>query len=143
MTQYDAVLNYFKLMDAEMLEMILDENYLYQGVKKSTFIHEINRVFESMRVHGDTRLRLEKGSCTCPKCQAANMFGWTFISNKSVSGFHLMFYVEDGFVKNIYNCTNFYEENGIVVFYDFENENKIQTENFYHINIPPFLRKYD
>jgi hypothetical protein len=143
MTQYEAILNYFKLMDAEILELALDENYLYQGVKKSTFVHYMNRIFERMKAKGDTNLILEKGKCLCPKCQSPNMFGWSFIGNKSRSSFNFMFYVVDDLVKNIYYCTNFYEENGIVVFYDWENEKSIQIDFYYSIDVPPYLRKYD
>jgi hypothetical protein len=140
MNEYNPILKYLKALDTEMLDLILTDGYLYQGVKKSTFLYELDKIFEKWKQQGDTNLKIEKGRCLCPKCQKVNLEGWTLIGNNTSNYLNLMFNVLDGKVRDIYHCRTWYEEGGNCKIYEFENENKIKTFAFYEINLPNAIK---
>jgi hypothetical protein len=91
MTQFEAVLYSIKDMDTDMLDTILDDEILYEKASKNVFLNKLNAVFDSFKAKGDTSIILEKGKCTCEKCQMENKEGYMLIGNISRDCLNLMF----------------------------------------------------
>ncbi len=55
MTQLDAFIHFFQLMDLEMLDLILERN-VYMDLPKPIFIKRLGRAFEILRSKSDDKL---------------------------------------------------------------------------------------
>ena len=55
MTQLDAFIHFFQLMDLEMLDLILERN-VYMDLPKPIFIKQLGRAFEILRSKSDDKL---------------------------------------------------------------------------------------
>jgi len=55
MTQLDAFIHFFQLMDLEMLDLILERN-VYMNLPKPIFIKRLGRAFELLRSKSDDKL---------------------------------------------------------------------------------------
>jgi len=111
-THADAVLHFFKLMDIEMINDLLDNNRTYQEFPKDKFILKLDFAFEQFKTAGDTTLLLFAGSCGSQDCSNYKCTGFSFAGNQSGCFMNLIFDIQNGIVCDIYECHFFKKEAG-------------------------------
>jgi len=63
-TNLQQILDAYKKLDYHLLNDMLDDNCLYQDMRKTSFILEQKRIFDSLRKKGDTKMLLSTNICT-------------------------------------------------------------------------------
>jgi hypothetical protein len=105
-THADAVIHFIKNLDIDMVDDLLDEKYTYQVLKKNIFIQQFSVAFDEFIDAGDTHLEVSTGFCNELIC-GNQCSGYRFISKSSGLYFDLIIEIEDGKVKDIYECKSF------------------------------------
>jgi len=105
-TQSDAVIHYIKHLDIQMIETLLDDKLTYQDFPKSTLIHKFDVAFDEFIQAGDIELEISNGFCSEFVCNN-QCSGYRFSSKSSGLYFDLIIDIEDGKVKDIYECSSF------------------------------------
>jgi hypothetical protein len=104
--QSEAVLHFFQELDIDMLDAILDSNRTYQDFKKEVFIAKPTQSFNEFMDAGDTCLEMYPGHCNSKSCNF-NSKGIRFIGNHSKNFMDLIIDIQNGAVKDIYECSFF------------------------------------
>ncbi len=99
----DAVLYSIQSMDIDSLRVELAEGR-YNERTKDGFLLDLEGVFNQFRHLGDTYLNRHGGVCKAYYCRKAR--GYVFIGNKSGLAIQLGIHIEDGVVKNIFDCSH-------------------------------------
>lgn len=105
MTSKEAFLKYFSLMDAEMINLILDDSYIYNGAPKDIFTEKLRLLFERFKAAGDTELIFYKGECGYENCQC-NGSGYSFVGNISGKFTDFVFNEYGGSCTDIVCCSD-------------------------------------
>ena len=105
-TQADAVLYFLQCLDINMVDLLLEENRTYQNFEKPLFIKKLDIALDEFIEAGDTFLNRYLGACNSESCNY-KCKGFSFVGNNSSNYFDLIFDVQDGVVKDIYECINF------------------------------------
>src|SRR5690606_12261556 len=63
-TKLQQTLSAYENLDYHLLNEVLDDECLYQDMRKISFILEQKRIFDSLRKKGDTRMLLSTNICT-------------------------------------------------------------------------------
>ncbi len=63
-TNLEKILDAYKTLDYHLLNEVLDEDCLYQDMRKTSFILEQKKIFDSLRKKGDTHMLLSTNICT-------------------------------------------------------------------------------
>jgi len=105
-THLGCVLYHIQRFDIEMINDLLDDHRTYQDVSKSTFLKYLQEAFDFFTMLGDTYLNREEGHCNSVTCHFKKE-GFSFIGNKSTFYMNLIFEVESGKIKDIYQCSDF------------------------------------
>jgi hypothetical protein len=105
--QADTVIHYIKHLDIEMIETLLDDKLTYQDFPKSTFIQKFDIAFNEFIQSGDSELDISNGFCSVFVCNN-QCSGYRFSSKSSGLYFDLIIDIEDGQVKDIYECSSFF-----------------------------------
>jgi hypothetical protein len=106
MTQSDAVIHFIQNLDVDMIDALLDEKNTYQDFKKNLFIQKLGVAFDEFINAGDTQLMVNNGFCSQFTCNN-QCSGYRFSSNVSGLYFDLIIDIENGIVKDIYECSSF------------------------------------
>ena len=101
-TQSDAVIHFIKNLDIDMIDALLDEKFTYQDLSKKVFIQKFGIAFDEFINAGDRKLDVYNGFCNEFVCN-----GFRFSSKESGLYFDLIIDVENGIVKDIYECSSF------------------------------------
>ncbi len=105
-TQEQAIRYFIEKMDIEMIDDILSNKNTYQDFKKHIFIKKLSDLFETFKSSGDTFLITVVGKCnTCFKGKE----GYTFIGNNSRNYVSILIDVQQGLVKDMFECSDFIE----------------------------------
>jgi hypothetical protein len=104
--QSEAVIHFLKVLDIDMISLVLDDNRTYQDFKKHVFIQKLAAALDQFVQSGDTYLNHYNGFCNSELCNY-RCKGYSFVGNNSGNYFNLIFSVEDGVVNDIYECTEF------------------------------------
>lgn len=104
--QADAVIHYIMHLDIEMINTLLDEKYTYQDFSKIKFIQKLGVAFDEFIDAGDRVLSINNGFCSEFLCNN-QCSGYRFSSKKSGLYFDLIIDIENGVVKDIYECSSF------------------------------------
>lgn len=104
--QADAVIHHIKHLDIEMIETLLDGELTYQDFSKSTFIQKLGVAFDEFIQAGDIELDISNGFCSEFICNN-QCSGYRFSSKSSGMYFDLIIEIEDGKLKDIYECSSF------------------------------------
>lgn len=92
-TQEELIIHFFQTMDIEMIEGILDNDLIFQGLEKSIFISKLQVVFDKFKSAGDTFLNIHPGVCdNCCK----GYKGFSFIGNHSNNFIDILFETDNG-----------------------------------------------
>lgn len=104
--QREAFLYYMSKMDADMINLILDDNKTYQDAKKEVFIEKLSEALSTFIAKGDTELNVVKGECQNDKCHKG-CAGYAFIGN--CSDYHLDLIIEgaQNEILDMYYCSDF------------------------------------
>jgi hypothetical protein len=106
-TQSEAVLYFFKKLDIEMINELLDGDRTYSDLEKPLFIHKLGNAFDQFLAAGDEHLFLYPGKCSSGLCDSCGCPGYAFVGNKSGLFMELVFKEEQGRVTDIYDCSDF------------------------------------
>jgi hypothetical protein len=106
-SQADAVIYYIKHLDIQMIETLLDDKLTYQDYPKSTFIQKFGVAINDFIQSGDSELDISNGFCSLFVCNN-QCSGYRFSSKSSGLYFDLIIDIEDGQVKDIYECSSFF-----------------------------------
>jgi len=110
--QVDALILFFKKMDIDMIDEILDDKIKYQDFEKYLFINKLQKAFDTFKSKGDTELFTSGGQCDlCYKC----VNGLSFIGNKSNAYFDIIIKSKDDKIEDICECLEFINEDNQVV----------------------------
>ena len=102
--QPDALVHFIKLMDIEMIELILEDDISYQNYPKAIFISKLQAAFDALKEVGDTELFAVHGSCNgCNKCDT----GVSFIGNVSGNYIDLIIQTKNDKIIDLFECTDF------------------------------------
>lgn len=105
-THSDAVIHFISKLDIEMIETLLDEKYTYQDLRKNVFIQKLGIAFDEFITAGETQLHVNNGFCSQFTCNN-QCSGYRFSSNASGLYFDMIIDIDNGFVKDIYECSSF------------------------------------
>jgi len=103
-TQAEALIYFFKKMDIEMIDDILDNEITYQDFRKPFFISKLQIAFETFKKNGDTELISKPGRCNnCNVCDS----GFSFIGNNTGDFIDLIIKTENGKILDLFECVEF------------------------------------
>jgi hypothetical protein len=106
-TQYQAFMHFFKQLDIEMVDMLLDDNMAYSDLTKSLFITKLRNAFSQFIEAGDDCLIIFPGACCSEECDSCGCSGFTFLGRISGLFMDLIVKEEQGRVVDIYDCSDF------------------------------------
>lgn len=105
-SQADAIIHHIKNLDIDMIETLLDDELTYQDFPKITFIQKFEIAIDEFIQAGDKELSISNGFCNEFICNN-QCSGYRFSSKSSGFYFDLIIEIEDGKVKDIYECKSF------------------------------------
>jgi hypothetical protein len=94
-------------MDLDMLDMLLDDEKVYQGTTKKIFIEKIEDIFQWFKREGNTFLHSYNGKCSKPDCINKGCSGVFFIGNLKKFHIDLIFKEIDNEIIDVFQCDNF------------------------------------
>ena len=101
-TRLQEILDAYQNLDYHLLNEVLDDDCLYQDMRKTSFILEQKKIFDSLRKKGDTKMLLSTNICTgCLK----NSPLFVFIGNHSGWKHGLYFEFTGDVVTDIFRCS--------------------------------------
>ena len=106
MTQREAFIYFFKRMDLEMIDLIL-ERETYMEIPKSSFIRRLERAFDQFKGYSDWRLNVSHGTCLGKGCDHFLDRAIEFVGNRSGYRLSLVLVVKDGKIEDISECAKF------------------------------------
>lgn len=103
------IIDAIALMDLQELENLLEDDVYYASVPKKLFLHEMAKMFDTMRSFGNSYLIPNIGICQNFKneCMGNADGGYAFVGN--ISGHHFDCMMSKNFLGpyNIFGCSNF------------------------------------
>lgn len=101
-TKLQETLGAYQNLDYHTLNDVLDDDCLYQDMRKTSFILEQKKIFNSLRKMGDTRMLLFTNICTGCLCSAP-----VFVLIGNHSGFkHALYFEFTGdVITDIFRCS--------------------------------------
>lgn len=100
------IINAFKNLDADLLDIVLDNSDIFQEVPRDIFIEKVRELFDSVRFlkNNNHPLYALPGKCgTCNKGQD----GFSFVNDEEISVMEFLFEIKDGKIIDICPCSNF------------------------------------
>mgnify|MGYP003341579111 FL=1 len=110
MTQRDAFVHFFKRMDLEMIDLIL-ERETYMDIPKAKFIGRLERAFAMLKAFSDWQLKENHGTCLGKECEHFLDRAIEFVGNRSGYRISLVLVVKDGKIEDIAECARFRGKN--------------------------------
>lgn len=101
-TNLQQILTAYQKMDYHLLNDLLDDDCLYEDMRKTSFIFHQKKVFEALRKKGDTELLLSTNICTGCLCSAP-----VFVLTGNNSGLRHALYFEltGDIITDIFRCS--------------------------------------
>lgn len=109
MTKNQLIIKAFQDLDAEMLDLLLDENQPYQEVSKDIFVTEVRKLFSNFREDENLNCDLKKIPGECDGCNKGQK-GFAFVNKDNLALMELLFEEEDGKIIDICPCSSFKAE---------------------------------
>ena len=106
MTQRDAFVHFFKRMDLEMIDLIL-ERETYMEIPKAKFIGRLEQAFGMFKGLSDLHLIENHGTCLGKGCDHFLDRAIEFVGNRSGYRLSLVLVVKDGKIDDISECAKF------------------------------------
>lgn len=106
-TQLDAVVYHFQLMDADMIDDLIDDDAVFSELfTRTAFRLQLQKAFDEFSKSGDTYLEAIDGFCQDMQCNYLKK-GFRFVGNLSQNWMDIIFEHEHGRLKEIYQCHHF------------------------------------
>lgn len=101
-TKLQQTLAAYQNLDYHLLNEVLDDACLYQDMRKTSFILEQKKIFDSLRKKGDTQMLLSTNICTGCLCGKP-----LFVLTGNNSGFkHALYFEFTGdVITDIFRCS--------------------------------------
>lgn len=101
-TKLRETLTAYQNLDYHLLNEVLDDDCLYQDMRKTSFILEQKKIFDSLRKKGDTHMLLSTNICTGCLCGKP-----LFVLTGNQSGFKHGLYFEftGDVITDIFRCS--------------------------------------
>ncbi len=101
-TKLQQTLAAYQNLDYHLLNEVLDDACLYQDMRKTSFILEQKKIFDSLRKKGDTKMLLSTNICTGCLCGKP-----LFVLTGNHSGFkHALYFEFTGdVITDIFRCS--------------------------------------
>lgn len=106
MTTKEAFISYFKSLDIDMIETLLEDNRTYQDFPKYIFIQKLGNAFNRFIRNGDNLLYNYDGTCKSELC-SIGCKGIRFTGNNSGLYIDIVFKEENGELIDVYECHDF------------------------------------
>ena len=96
------ILNAYQKLDYHLLNDLLDDDCLYEDMRKTSFVLYQKRIFDSLRKKGDTHMLLSTNICTGCLCSEP-----VFVFTGNHSGFKHALYFEftTEVITDIFRCS--------------------------------------
>lgn len=122
-----------EVMNLMAVKQLLYEHISYQTMPKEKFLVILDAVFLKFRSEGNTSLNSYPGFCGfCDR----SMSGYIFIGNKSEHYVSLLFDIENGGLKDLYECSSFNVKN---IYPD--RSKRIMIDNYDSIEISDYIQR--
>ena len=95
------IINAYQELDYHLLNDFLDEDCLYQDMRKTSFILKQKRIFDALKKRGDTQLLLSTDICSGCLCSAPI---FVFTGNQSGFKYALYFEFKGDTITDIFRC---------------------------------------
>ena len=101
-TKLHNILVAYQNLDYHLLDNELDDDCLYEDMRKTSFVLLQKRIFDSLRKKGDTKLPLSTNICTGCLCSSP-----VFVFTGNHSGFRHALYFEftGDVITDIFRCS--------------------------------------
>jgi len=101
-TKLQQTLAAYQNLDYHLLNDVLDDDCLYQDMRKTSFVLEQKKIFDSLRKKGDTKMLLSTNICTGCLCSEP-----VFVLTGNHSSFkHALYFEFTGdVITDIFRCS--------------------------------------
>lgn len=106
LTKKQLIITAFENLDADMLEVLLNDGQAYQDVPKDIFIKELRRYFTKIKTYEGVDLNFKACKGHCGSCNKEKT-GYSFINSENVSMMSLIFDETEDDYTDIYKCGSF------------------------------------
>ena len=106
----DLIIKAFEQLDANMLDVLLNDDQPYQDVSKDMFVTELKRYFTDMKSDNYSLFDYKAYKGTCQNCSKGKT-GYSFVNSQGHSFMSLVFEESENDYLDIYNCGSFCTEN--------------------------------
>jgi hypothetical protein len=110
MSQRDAFVYFFKRMDLEMIDIVLDRE-TYMEIPKAKFMGRLERAFDMLKGFSDWQLKENHGTCLGKGCEHFLDRAIEFAGNRSGYRIALVLLVKDGKIEDIAEFARFRGKN--------------------------------
>ncbi|QFG53193.1 hypothetical protein [Chryseobacterium sp.] len=100
------ILKAFEDLDADMLDVLLNDGQSYQDVHKETFVTELKSYFEDLRNNRDYKTDFKAVQGMCTNCNKGKK-GYSFVNSEGESFTSMVFEESDDDYTDIYKCSSF------------------------------------
>ncbi len=108
-TKKELIIQAFENLDAEMLDILLDDDKSYQDVPKQIFVDALKKQFAEIRTYDDTKFDFKSYKGQCDFCQKGKS-GYSFVNSEGQCYMSLVFEEDDDNFTDIYSCGSFMTE---------------------------------
>ncbi len=134
MSKKQLILKAFEELDAEMLDVLLNDGQSYQDVHKETFVTVLREYFSELRNDWNSKTDFKAARGMCNKCSKGKK-GYAFVNSDGESFMSMVFEESDDDYTDIYRCSSFKtfdreitEEWAGIHFYEEDKVNFMPTE---------------
>ena len=106
-TKKQLIIKAFENLDADMLEVLLNDGQAYQDVPKDIFVEELKRYFSEIKNYEDTPFDFKAYKGVCNKCNKGKT-GFSFINSSDECMMSMVFEENEEDFTDIYTCGSFH-----------------------------------
>lgn len=100
------ILKAFEDLDADMLDVLLNDGQSYQDVHKETFVAELKSYFSELRDDDRYKSDFKAAEGICTKCSKGKK-GYAFVNSDGESFMSMVFEETENDFSDIYKCSHF------------------------------------
>ena len=106
----DLIIKAFEKLDANMLDVLLNDNQPYQDVSKALFVAELKKYFWEMKSENYSVFDYKAYKGVCQNCSKGKT-GYSFVNSEGHSFMSMVFEESEDDFTDIYKCGSFCTEN--------------------------------
>lgn len=105
----ELIIKAFEQLDADMLDILLNDDQPYQDVSKELFVSELKRYFSEIKASNYSKLDYKAYKGVCQNCSKGKT-GYSFVNSEGHSFMSMVFEESENDYLDIYNCGSFCTE---------------------------------